>query len=125
MIRRLNVANASRVDPNGDRGVARRNNMLGPIGRVSRTLSIGASKIYFIRLANQQIIASINVQPGNSNFLLFGNETIGLNSPSDLVQVLTQRGLAEHRNYLVREFLSNYPEHKNEVRNILKQHLNK
>jgi hypothetical protein len=125
MIRRLNVANASRVDPNGDRGVARRNNMLGPIGRVSRTLSIGASKIYFIRLANQQIIASINVQPGNSNFLLFGNESIGLNSPSDLVQVLTQRGLAEHRNYLVREFLNNYPEHKNEVRNILKQHLNK
>ena len=126
MIRRLDVVNALRVDPNGDRGAARRNNLLGTRGRVGRIIQVGDSKIYFIRLSTSgQIIASINVQPGNSNFLLSGVESIGLNSPSDLVQVLTQRGLAEHRNYLIREFLNNYPEHKNEVRNILKQHLNK
>ena len=75
-----------------------------------------------------RILASINVQPGNSNYLLFpnegGNVAVALNSPSDLVAALQQRGLAEHHNYLVREFMDNYPEHKNEVKNILKQHLN-
>ena len=129
ILRKLNVTNASRVDPNGDRGVARRNNQLGDRGRVGRTIAIGNSKIYFIRLANQQIIASINVQPGNSNYLLFpnegGNVAVPLNSPSDLVSVLQQRGLAEHYNYLVREFMANYPEHVNETKDILKKHLNK
>jgi hypothetical protein len=54
-----------------------------------------------------------------------GNTAISLNSPSDLVNVLTQRGLAEHYNYLVREFMANYPEHMNETKDILKKHLNK
>jgi len=128
IIRRLNVTNASRVNPNGDRGAARRNNQLGTRGQVGRVISVGASKIYIIRLANQQIIASINVQPGNYNYVLFGNaggnNAISLNSPSDLVNVLTQRGLAEHRNYLVREFIANHPEHVNETKNILEKHLN-
>ena len=128
ILRKLNVANATRVEPNGDRGVARRNNMLGTRGRVGRTIAIGASKIYIIRLANQQIIASINVQPGNSNYLLLGNEggnnAIALSSPSDLLQVLQQRGLAEHYSYLVREFMANYPEHIDETKDILKKHLN-
>jgi hypothetical protein len=130
ILRRLGVTNASRVDPNGDRGAARRNNQLGTRGRVGRVISLpSGSKIYIIRLANQQIIASINVQPGNSNYVLFpntsGNAAVALNSPSDLVNVLTQRGLAEHRDYLVREFMANYPEYKNEVKNILEKHLNK
>jgi hypothetical protein len=130
ILRKLNVTNASRVEPNGDRGAARRNNQLGARGRVGRVISLqSGSKIYIIRLANQQVIASINVQPGNSNYLLFpnegGNVAVALNSPSDLVQALQQRGLAEHHNYLVREFMDNYPEHKNEVKNILKKHLNK
>jgi len=128
IIRRLNVTNASRVNPNGDRGAARRNNQLGTRGQVGRVISVGASKIYIIRLANQQIIASINVQPGNYNYVLFGNaggnNAISLNSPSDLVNVLTQRGLAEHHNYLVREFIANHPEHVNETKNILEKHLN-
>jgi hypothetical protein len=128
IIRRLNVTNASRVNPNGDRGAARRNNQLGTRGQVGRVISVGASKIYIIRLANQQIIASINVQPGNYNYVLLGNNggnnAISLNSPSDLVNVLTQRGLAEHRNYLVREFIANHPEHVNETKNILEKHLN-
>jgi len=129
IIRRLNVTNASRVAPNGDRGAARRNNLLGNRGQVGRVISVGASKIYIIRLANQQIIASINVQPGNSNYLLFGNQggntAVSLNSPSDLVNVLAQRGLAEHRSYIMNEYLANYPEHKDEVKNLLKKHLNK
>jgi hypothetical protein len=129
IIRKLNVTNASRIAPNGDRGAARRNNMLGNRGQVGRVISIGASKIYIIRLASGQIIASINVQPGNSNYLLTGNaggnNAIALSSPSDLVQALTQRGLAEHRSYIMNEYLANYPEQKDEVKNLLKKHLNK
>jgi hypothetical protein len=129
ILRKLNRTNGVRVDPNGDRGAARRNNQLGDRGTVGRVISVGSSKIYIIRLANGQVIASINVQPGNSNYLLFPNESgnvaVALNSPSDLVNALLQRGLAEHHNYLVREFMDNYPEHNNEVKNILKQHLNK
>ena len=129
ILRKLNRTNASRVDPNGDRGAARRNNQLGDRGRVGRIIQVGGSKIYFISLPGARIVASINVQPGNSNYLLVGNDggnvAISLNSPSDLVQALQQRGLAEHHNYLVREFMDNYPEHKEEVKNILKQHLNK
>jgi hypothetical protein len=129
LLRRLNVTNATRVAPNGDRGAARRNNLLGNRGQVGRVISVGASKIYIIRLANGQIIASINIQPGNSNYLLFpnasGNAVVPLGSPSDLVQALTQRGLAEHRSYIMNEYLANYPEHKNEVKDLLKKHLNK
>ena len=129
ILRKLNRTNASRVDPNNDRGASRRNNQLGDRGRVGRIIQVGGSKIYFISLPGARIVASINVQPGNSNYLLVGNDggnvAMSLNSPSDLVQALQQRGLAEHHNYLVREFMSNYPEHTNEVKNILKQHLNK
>jgi hypothetical protein len=129
ILRKLNVTNASRVDPNGDRGAARRNNQLGTRGRVGRVISVGASKIYIIRLANQQVIASINVQPGNSNYVLFpnasGNAVVALNSPSELVSALANRGLAEHYNYLVREFIANHPEHINETKNILEKYLNK
>jgi hypothetical protein len=127
IIRRLNVTNASRVAPNGDRGAARRNNQLGNRGTVGRVIAIGSSKIYFIRLASGQIIASINVQPGNYNYILTGNNggnnAISLNSPSDLVQVLTQRGLAEHRSYIVREYLNNNPKHAQEVRDMLAKHI--
>jgi hypothetical protein len=129
ILRKLNRTDGVRVAPNGDRGAARRNNQLGNRGQVGRVISVGASKIYIIRLANQQIIASINVQPGNSNYLLFpnesGNAVVPLGSPSDLVNVLTQRGLAEHRSYIMNEYLANYPEHKNEIKDLLKKHLNK
>ena len=129
IFRKLNRTDGVRVNPNGDRGAARRNNQLGARGTVGRVIQVGASKIYFISLPGGRILASINVQPGNSNYLLFpnegGNVAVPLNSPSDLLAVLQQRGLAEHQSYIVREYLDNYPEHKNEVRNILKKHLNK
>jgi len=51
ILRRLNVNNATRVAPQGDRGAARRNNQLGGRGQVGRVISVGASKIYIIRLA--------------------------------------------------------------------------
>ena len=129
ILRKLNRTDGRRVDPNGDRGAARRNNQLGDRGRVGRVIQVGGSKIYFISMPGGRILASINVQPGNSNYLLFpnegGNVAVALNSPSDLVQALQQRGLAEHRSYIMNEYLSNYPEHKDEVKNLLKKHLNK
>jgi hypothetical protein len=128
ILRKLNVTNASRVAPNGDRGAARRNNQLGGRGQVGRVISIGASKIYIIRLANGQIIASINVQPGNSNYLLTGNASgnnaISLNSPSELVSALTNRGLAEVHNYLVNEYLGTNPTHITEFKQLLRKHIN-
>ena len=126
--RRLAVTNARRVPVNGDRGAARRNNMLGGAGSVGQVIEVGSSKIYIIRLANQQIIASINIQPGNRNYLLFGNEQgnimVPMNSPAELMQVLRGRNLAEVRNYLVREYLHNNPQHLDEVRNLIRQHVN-
>jgi hypothetical protein len=120
ILRKLNRTDGRRVDPNNDRGVARRNNILGNRGRVGRTIAVGNSKIYFLSLPGGRILASINVQPGNSNYLLLpnenGNAAIALNSPSELLSVLQQRGLAEHYNYLVREFMDNYPEQKDEVK---------
>jgi len=126
-LRKLNVTNASRVNPNGDRGAARRNNILGNRGQVGRVIAVGSSKIYFIRLANGQIIASINVQPGNRNYLLTGNANgnvmIPLNSPAELLQVLQQRNLAEMRRYLTQEYLDNNPQDLDEVRGMLQQYV--
>lgn len=126
--RNLNVNNASRVDPNNDRGATRRNNILGNAGRVGRVIQIGASKIYFIRLANQQVVASINIQPGNRNYLLTGNANgnvaVSLDSPSQLLQALQQRNLAEIHNYLVNEYMERNPNHLSEFRQLLRQHIN-
>jgi hypothetical protein len=123
--RRLNVDNATRVAPNGDRGAARRNNQLGGAGSVGRVISVGPSKIYIIRLANQQIIASINIQPGNRNYILLPDGTaVTLNSPAELMQALQRRNLAEIRNYLVREYVATNPRHLDEVRELIRQHIN-
>ena len=125
--RRLNVTNAASILPTTDRGATRRNNTLNGRGRVTLVLSIGASKIYIIRLNNDQTVASINVQPGNRNYLLTGNENgnvaVPMNSPSELLQVLQNRNLAEMRRYLTQEYLANNPEHLEEVRGLLQQHV--
>jgi len=127
-LRRLMVTDATRVNPNGDRGAARRNNILGFRGRVGQVIQVGQSKIYIIRLANQQIIASINVQPGNRNYLLTGNDNgnvaIPLNSPSDLLQALQQRNLAETHHYITNEYFDRNPNHLTEFRQLLRQHVN-
>jgi hypothetical protein len=98
--------------------------MLGNAGRVEQTLEFERSKIYIIRLANQQIIASINIQPGNHNYIIYNTFAIFLNSPSELMQALRQRNLAEVRNYIVREYLHNNPQHLDEVHELIRQHVN-
>ncbi len=98
-------------------------------GRVGQVISLpGGSKIYIIRLANQQIIASINIQPGNRNYILTGNDNgnvaVPLNSPAELLQALQQRGLAEIQNYLVNEYLGANPTHITEFKQLLRKHIN-
>ena len=122
--RRLNVDTGRRVNPNGDRGAARRNNQLGAAGRVGRVIEVGASKIYIIRLANQEIIASVNIQPGNRNYIFLPNGImVTLNSPAELMSALQQRNLAEVHNYMIREYIANNPRHLDEVKSLLKKHI--
>ena len=49
---------------------------------------------------------------------------ITLNSPAELMQALQRRNLAEVRNYLVREYVANNPRHLDEVRELIRQHVN-
>ena len=74
------------------------------------------------------MIASINVQPGNSNYVLTGNEggnnAFSLNSPAELLTVLQQRNLAEIHQYLVNEYMERNPEHLIEFKELLRKHLN-
>jgi hypothetical protein len=126
--RKLNINNAAGVLPTTDRGASRRNNQLGNRGRVTQVISIpGGSKIYLIQLANNQTVASINIQPGNRNYLLTGNANgnvmIPLNSPAELLQALQNRGLAEVRRYLTQEYLDRNPQDLDEVRGMLQQYV--
>ena len=121
---RLNVNNASRADPNNDRGASRRNNILGNAGRVGRIIQVGDSKIYIIRLANQQVVASVVSQPGNEHFLITPQSAYRLGSPSELLQALQQRNLAEIHQYIVNEYMERNPEHLNEFKELLRKHIN-
>jgi uncharacterized protein with HEPN domain len=40
-----------------------------------------------------------------------------------LLQTLQQRNLAEVRNYIVREYIANNPQHLDEVREMLRKHI--
>jgi hypothetical protein len=100
------------------RGASRRNNQLGNRGRVAATYNSGPSSIYFITLANGSRIASINIQPGNGNYILIpGQEYVRLNSPTELLSALQARELAE---VFIAEFMSSNPTMIDETRKIVK-----
>jgi hypothetical protein len=100
------------------RGASRRNNQLGNRGRVAATYNSGPSSIYFITLANGSRIASINIQPGNGNYVLIpGQEYVRLNSPTELLSALQARELAE---VFIAEFMSSNPTMIDETRKIVK-----
>jgi hypothetical protein len=111
------------VQENGiSRGASRRNNQLGNRGRVTSTYNSGPSSIYFITLANGSRIASINIQPGNGNYILIpGQEYIRLNSPTELLSALQARRLAE---VLIAEFMSSNPTMIDETKKILRYYKN-
>jgi hypothetical protein len=100
------------------RGASRRNNQLGTRGRVVSTWNSGLSSIYFIRLTNgENMIASINIQPGNGNYVLIrGQEPVRLNSPTELLSALQARNLAE---VLIAEFMSSNPTMIDETKKIV------
>jgi hypothetical protein len=100
------------------RGASRRNNQLGNRGRVAATYNSGPSSIYFITLANGSRVASINIQPGNGNYVLIpGQEYVRLNSPTELLSALQARELAE---VFIAEFMSSNPTMIDETRKIVK-----
>lgn len=108
-------------EPGISRGASRRNNQLGTRGRVMSTWNAGPSSIYFIRLASGTTIASINVQPGNINYILVpGQAPIRLNSPAQLVAALQQRNLAE---ILIAEFMVSNPTKLTETKKILNYYI--
>jgi hypothetical protein len=114
-LRRLNVDDAVALNRIGDRGASARDNLLAGQGRVTNVVSVGPSKIYFIRLNNDTRIASINIQPGNRNYVITGDRAYSLNSPRDLVNFLRDRDLLETlRTSLVKLHLQENP-------NLLKQ----
>jgi hypothetical protein len=93
--RRLDVDDAVSLSVAGDRGATRRNNLLGRSGSVRNIISVGNSKIYLITLNNGEQIASINIQPGNRNYLVTSDQTYSMNSPSELLSFLQRIDLAE------------------------------
>ena len=107
-----------------NRGASRRQNILGNNGRVIAAYSFGPSSVYIIRLPNQSNIASVVLQPGNMHYVITSNYGFSIDSPSNLLQALQQRNLAEIHQYLVNEYFDRHPEHLTEFRQLLRQHIN-
>jgi len=112
-----------------DRGASRRNNILGNAGRVMAVYEFGPSSVYIIRTPNGgpgglQTIASVVAQPGNSHWLITNNGAYPLDSPSQLLQALQQRNLAEVHRYITNEYFDRNPKHITEFKQILRKHIN-
>jgi hypothetical protein len=118
---RLNTNTGVGQQITNNRGVTRRNNLLGNNGRVVRNISVGPSDIYIIRLANGSNVASVVVQPGNLHYLITSTNAISLNSPAELLNALQQRNLAEARGYIMNEYLERNPQHKNKFKELIKK----
>lgn len=126
---RINVNNARLINTEGDRGSSNRNNQLGASGTVINTLEIPSggtyqpSKIYIIRLAGGERIASINTQPGNGNYIITSNNSYQVDNPRQLMNTLRAHNLAEAYSYLVKEYINRNPQHLSEIRELIKQHV--
>jgi hypothetical protein len=92
---RIRILNGNVTPMTGDRGVTRRNNVLGARGRVTGVITAGQSKFYIIRLASGTMIGSVVVQPGNQHYIVTTQTSFAIPSPSDLASTLQQRNLAE------------------------------
>lgn len=127
--RRLQSALASNVQMGGDRGTTARQNQLGQTGRISSVLSIETgghqpSKVYFITMANGSVIASINIQPGNLNYIVTSTANYLIDSPRQLLQALQQRNLAEGmKSYIVKNYLTLNPHQIDEVKTMLRAYI--
>lgn len=117
--RKLNVNDAVAVPRAGDRGATARDNQLAGRGRVTNVVSVGPSKIYFITLQNGTRVASINIQPGNRNYVVTGTRAFSLNSPRDLVDFLQNRNILEElRTSLFKVHLQENPHMIDEIKQL-------
>lgn len=117
--RKLNVDDAVAVPRAGDRGASARDNMLAGRGRVTNVVSVGPSKIYFITLQNGTRVASINIQPGNRNYVVAGDRAFSLNSPRELVNFLQNRNILEElRTSLFKVHLQENPHMIDEIKQL-------
>jgi hypothetical protein len=118
-LRKLNVDDAISLNRIGDRGASARDNLMRGQGRVTNVISVGPSKIYFIRLNNDTRIASINIQPGNRNYIVTNSNAYFLNSPRDLMNFLRDRNILETlRTSLVKLHLQENPHILEQMRNL-------
>ena len=128
ILRKFNM-NGTQVPVANDRGATRRQNILGNAGRVTTVYEFGPSSIYIMRFPNdgpegqRPPIASIVAQPGNSHYIITPTSSYDINSPSNLLQVLQQRNLAEIHQYLVREYFGRNPQHLNEFKQLFNKHI--
>jgi hypothetical protein len=110
-----------------DRGSSRRNNQLGEAGRVIRAYAFPGgeqpTKLYIIRLASRRLIASINTQPGNANYIITNMHSYVINDPRQLMNTLNAHDLAEAKHFLVRDYLERNPHHLDEVRELIRQRI--
>jgi hypothetical protein len=123
ILRKFNM-NGTQVPITNNRGASRRQNILGNAGTVTSAYEFGPSSMYIIRLADNSFIASIVAQPGNDHYLITPANAYDINTPSNLLQALQQRNLAEIHQYLVNEYMERNPEHLNEFKELLRKHIN-
>ncbi len=126
--RRLSLSQGVIHNVRGNRGAARRQNMLGNSGAVESVVEFGRSSVYIIRLypdTRDRVvkIASVVVQPGNMHYIVTERTSWAISSPSDLVATLRQRELLELRSFITREYLERNPTHLEEVKKLLQQHI--
>jgi hypothetical protein len=114
---------STRGNLRNDRGVSRRDNLLGNLGHVDYVRIVGPSAIYGIQLESGNVVASIVAQPGNSHWLITQNGAFSLDSPANLVAALRQRNLTEIRDYIVNEYMERNPNQVNELKDTIKKHI--
>jgi hypothetical protein len=122
-IRSRFFGDSTRGNLRNDRGVSRRDNLLGNLGHVDFVRTVGASSIYGIQLDSGNVVASVVAQPGNSHWLITQNGAFQLDSPANLVAALRQRNLTEMRDYIVNEYMERNPNQVNELKNTIKKHI--
>ena len=126
--RRLLQNGATLVDVRGDRGSSGRQNQLGTSGRVTAAYSIDSggqqpTKVYFITMASGAVIASINIQPGNYNYIVTANRAFVVNNPRQLMAALQANNINEGmKSFIVKNYLSLNPHQIDEVKAMLKNH---
>jgi hypothetical protein len=117
--RRLNVTDAVALNRIGNNGASARDNRLAGQGRVTNVVGIGKSRIYFIRLNDDTRIASINIQPGNREYVVTNNRSYSLNSPRELLNFLQNNDILEAlRKSMFKLYLQENPHMIGEMKKI-------